>query len=166
MIKLNYVYCIGDMFTKHADCFVNAVNCVGIQGAGIALDFKKRFPKAYKEYKELCEKNILNLYEGGSLHIDSHASVNGGKECYIYQFPTMYRPGEKSSLDTIKIGMIDLVETINIHDDINSISIPPLGCGIGRLNKSDVEKIIKEEILDNISVYNNDRNLTINLWNF
>ena len=167
MIEINYIYCIGDIFSKHADCFVNAVNCIGIQGAGIALYFKKRFHKAYKEYKDLCEKGLLNLYEGGSLHVDSHGSVNEGRECYIYQFPTMYNPGEVSSLEIIKFGMMDLVETLNVNDEIKTISIPPLGCGIGRLNKSDVEKIIKKEIEEGlICKENNKRILTVNLWNF
>lgn len=159
--EINYVYCIGDIFSKHADCFVNAVNCVGIQGKGIALDFRKRFNKAYKEYKELCNNKVLDLYNGGSMHVDYHASVNDGNPVYIYQFPTMYYPGERSSLGTIKHGMEDLCETLIIHDDIKTISIPPLGCGIGKLEKKDVEGIIKSEINKNI-----ERNLTINLWNF
>lgn len=156
-----YKYCIGDIFSEEADCFVNAVNCVGVMGAGIALDFRKRFSKAYKEYKDLCSKNLLNLYEGGSLHTDYHATVNNGRECYIYQFPTMFNPGERAKLETIKNGMVDLVETLMVHDEIKTISIPPLGCGIGRLNKQDVEQIIKNEINNNIK-----RDLLIKLWNY
>lgn len=161
MKNIIYQYCIGDIFSENSDCYVNAVNCIGIMGKGIALDFKLRFNKAYKEYKKLCEDGLLNLYEGGSLHVDYHETVNNGKECYIYQFPTMYRPGEKSKLETIKNGMSDLVETLNICEEIKKISIPPIGCGIGRLNKIDVEKIIKEEINNYIK-----RDLTVLLWNF
>lgn len=32
----------------------HACNAKGAWGAGIALEFKKRFPEAYKEYKYLC----------------------------------------------------------------------------------------------------------------
>lgn len=158
---INYTYCIGDIFSKSADCFVNAVNCVGIQGSGIALDFRKRFNKAYIEYKNLCDKKILDLYSGGSLHIDCHPSVNNGEQVYIYQFPTMYNPGELAKEETIKHGMNDLIETLIIHDEIKTISIPPLGCGIGRLNKNNVESIIKTEINKHIK-----RTLNVNLWNF
>lgn len=161
MANIVYQYCIGDIFSENADCYVNAVNCIGVMGAGIALDFRKRFPKAYKEYKSLCEQKSLDLFSGGSLHTDYHATVNNGNTCYIYQFPTMYNPGERSKLETIKYGAEDLVETLLIHDDIKTISIPPLGCGIGRLNKQDVEKILKEEINNHIK-----RDLLIKLWNY
>lgn len=160
MSNINFRYCIGDIFKFPADCYVNAVNCIGVMGAGIALQFKKYFYKAYKEYKSLCDQKLLETYSGGSLHKDSHVLVNSGNECYIYQFPTMYNPGEKASIETIKSGMLDLVETLMIHDDIKIISIPPLGCGIGRLDKKEVESVIRDEI----SKLNRD--IIVNLFNF
>jgi len=161
MSNVTYIYCIGNIFSKPADCYVNSVNCVGVQDSGMALDFKKRFNKAYEEYKELCKNNTLDLFNGGSMHVDKHPSVNNGKNCYIYQFPTRHFEYENSLLDTIENGMIDLVETLNINNDIKIVSIPAIGCGIGGLNKKDVEEIIKKEINKNIK-----RDIIVNLWNF
>ncbi len=39
---------IGNLFDSEAQTLVNTVNCVGVMGKGIALEFKKRFPDMYK----------------------------------------------------------------------------------------------------------------------
>ena len=36
---------IGDLFASQAQTLVNTVNCVGVMGKGVALEFKKRFPE-------------------------------------------------------------------------------------------------------------------------
>ena len=35
---------IGDLFASKMQTIVNTVNCVGVMGKGIALEFKNRFP--------------------------------------------------------------------------------------------------------------------------
>ena len=35
----------GDIFTEDVEALVNAVNCVGIMGRGIALQFKEAWPE-------------------------------------------------------------------------------------------------------------------------
>ncbi len=35
---------IGNIFDTSMKTLVNTVNCVGVMGKGIALEFKKRFP--------------------------------------------------------------------------------------------------------------------------
>jgi O-acetyl-ADP-ribose deacetylase (regulator of RNase III) len=46
----------GDLFTDDAESIVNAVNCVGVMGRGIALQFKKRFPDNFKFYEAACKR--------------------------------------------------------------------------------------------------------------
>ena len=38
----NIEFMTGDMFAVDADIRINTVNCVGVMGAGVALEFKKR----------------------------------------------------------------------------------------------------------------------------
>jgi O-acetyl-ADP-ribose deacetylase (regulator of RNase III) len=52
---------IGDIFESHAQTVVNTVNCVGVMGKGIALEFKKRFPDMYEEYVRLCKAGKVRL---------------------------------------------------------------------------------------------------------
>lgn len=39
---------IGDIFDSGAQTLVNTINCVGVMGKGVALEFKKRFPEMSK----------------------------------------------------------------------------------------------------------------------
>ena len=50
---------IGDIFKSKALTLVNTVNCVGIMGKGIALEFRRRYPNMFKEYQSICEKGEL-----------------------------------------------------------------------------------------------------------
>lgn len=49
----------GNIFNTKAMAVVNTVNCVGAMGKGIALDFKLRFPKMFKEYQRICFQHLL-----------------------------------------------------------------------------------------------------------
>ena len=52
-------YRFGDMFSEPTEAIVNTVNCVGVMGKGVALEFKRRWPANYRAYKRLCdEKNL------------------------------------------------------------------------------------------------------------
>ena len=43
---------IGNIFESKCSTIVNTINCVGVMGKGIALEFKKRFPRMYCDYTE------------------------------------------------------------------------------------------------------------------
>ena len=47
---------IGDIFEEDVEALVNSVNCVGVMGRGIALQFKNRFPDNFKAYAQLRAK--------------------------------------------------------------------------------------------------------------
>jgi O-acetyl-ADP-ribose deacetylase (regulator of RNase III) len=49
----------GDILEADAEAIVNTVNCVGIMGRGIALQFRKAFPENYKAYKAVCDRKEL-----------------------------------------------------------------------------------------------------------
>ena len=46
---------IGNVLESKSQTLVNTVNCVGVMGKGIALEFKKRFPKMFKDYVSRCK---------------------------------------------------------------------------------------------------------------
>ena len=49
----------GDIFSDDADALVNTVNCVGVMGRGIALQFKRAFPENFRAYAEACKRNAV-----------------------------------------------------------------------------------------------------------
>src|SRR6056297_809715 len=51
----------GDLLKSDAEALVNTVNCVGVMGRGIALQFKKKFPDNFAAYKRACDAHELTL---------------------------------------------------------------------------------------------------------
>lgn len=47
---------LGNIFDSKCSTLVNTVNCVGVMGKGIALEFKKRYPEMFREYQILCKE--------------------------------------------------------------------------------------------------------------
>lgn len=49
----------GNLFNCGANILVNATNCEGIMGGGIALAFKNKFPEMFKDYVEVCKRGCV-----------------------------------------------------------------------------------------------------------
>ena len=49
-------YKTGDIFAEDVEALVNSVNCMGIMGRGIALQFKNVFPENFKAYAAACKR--------------------------------------------------------------------------------------------------------------
>jgi hypothetical protein len=54
---------IGDLFASQAQTLVNTVNCVGVMGKGVALEFKKRWPAMFEDYRRRCDAKQVRLGE-------------------------------------------------------------------------------------------------------
>jgi O-acetyl-ADP-ribose deacetylase (regulator of RNase III)/uncharacterized protein YwgA len=115
---------IGDILKSQAQTLVNTVNCVGIMGKGIALEFKKRFPKMFKDYLERCKRNEIHA---GQPYI--YKSLIGPQ---IVNFPTKEHWKSVSKVSDIEHGL-DFLLAHYKQWGITSIAIPPLGCGNGQL---------------------------------
>jgi O-acetyl-ADP-ribose deacetylase (regulator of RNase III) len=131
----------GDIFKADADAIVNTVNCVGIMGRGIALQFKNAYPANFKAYKAACEaEQVLPgrmfVYETGKF-----------TPRFIINFPTKRHWKGKSRIEDIEAGLIALAEEIKSLG-IKSVAIPPLGAGLGGLDWDDVLPRIKSALQD------------------
>lgn len=130
-------YTTGDILRDDAEALVNTVNCVGVMGRGIALQFKNHFPENFKAYKEAHKAGELMpgrmfIYETGEL----------ANPKYIINFPTKRHWRGKSRMEDVESGLEALVEEIQ-RLNIRSIAIPPLGSGLGGLNWQDVRDYIE-----------------------
>lgn len=122
----------GNLLDDEAEALVNTVNCVGVMGKGIALQFKQAFPEMFLEYKKACQKKEVLP---GKMHVVEMRSLINPK--YIINFPTKRHWKNKSRMDDIQSGLEDLIRVVKeLH--IKSIAIPPLGCGNGGLKWLDV----------------------------
>lgn len=118
----------GNLFDADVEAIVNAVNCVGVMGKGIALEFKRRFPSNFIAYKAACDAGKLQL---GRVFI--HDEGPSATPRYIVNFPTKNHWRNPSRLEDIGIGLDSLVAEID-RLQIHSIAIPALGCGLGGLD--------------------------------
>ncbi len=129
-------YTKGDIFEQDVKAIVNAVNCVGIMGKGIALQFKNRYPENFELYETACKQNKVIPGKMFICEIDSQ---------YIINFPTKRHWRDSSKLEDIIIGLDDLVRAIKALK-IQSIAIPPIGCGLGGLEWSIVKTHIQQKL--------------------
>lgn len=121
-------YKIGDIFTEAPEALVNAVNCVGIMGRGIALQFKRAFPGNFKAYAARCKRNEVRP---GRMYVFETGTIVPPQ--YIINFPTKRHWRGKSRIGDIESGLESLVQEIRSRG-IRSIAIPPLGSGLGGLD--------------------------------
>jgi O-acetyl-ADP-ribose deacetylase (regulator of RNase III) len=130
----------GDLFEEDVEAIVNTVNCVGIMGRGLALQFKNKFPDNYQEYVKACKRNQVLP---GKMFVYKRNSLLNPK--YVINFPTKRHWRGKSRLEDIQNGLDDLKRVIN-EFNITSIAIPPLGSGLGGLKWEEVKKIIEKKL--------------------
>lgn len=123
----------GDLFSSRMSTLVNAVNCQGVMGKGLARQFAARYPGMYDEYRALCARQELRP---GILHLYT------GSQSWILNFPTKDHWRAPSRLSYIQEGL----EYFLAHYTkwkITSIAFPQLGCGSGRLQWSQVEPLMR-----------------------
>jgi O-acetyl-ADP-ribose deacetylase (regulator of RNase III)/uncharacterized protein YwgA len=115
---------VGDIFESTAQTLVNTVNCVGVMGKGIALEFKKRFPEMYEDYVRRCEQGEVRL--GKPYLFKSFIPP------WVLNFPTKDHWRSLAKIEDIINGLEYLVEHYK-EWGITSIAVPPLGTGLGQL---------------------------------
>lgn len=127
----------GDILRENAEAIINTVNCVGVMGRGIALQFKKAFPQNFLAYAAACKKKEV---QPGKMFVFETGQLANPR--YIINFPTKRHWRGASRMEDIDAGLRALVETIQRYN-IKSIAIPPLGSGLGGLDWTDVKPRIE-----------------------
>lgn len=130
----------GDILDADAEALVNTVNCVGIMGRGVALQFKNAFPANYKAYAAACKRGEVQpgrmfVYDTGELT----------RPRWIINFPTKRHWRGKSRIEDIDAGLAALTEEIRSHG-IRSVAIPPLGSGLGGLDWAQIRPLIERAL--------------------
>lgn len=139
-------YTHGDILRADAEAIVNTVNCVGVMGRGIALQFKKAWPENFKLYAAACKNEEVHP---GQMFISETGQFTNPK--YIINFPTKRHWRGASRIEDIEIGLEALVQDIKRYD-IKSIAIPPLGAGLGGLDWSQVRYLIENKMANLVDV--------------
>lgn len=137
-------YSIGNLFNADAHVLVNPVNCVGVMGKGLALQFKKSFPQNFHNYKILCENNRVT--PGRVDFTEENGKI-------IINFPTKRHWRDKSNILDISAGLDSFVDIImklrrqgKFIGNPKAIAMPALGCGLGGLNWATVRVLMEDKL--------------------
>jgi O-acetyl-ADP-ribose deacetylase (regulator of RNase III)/uncharacterized protein YwgA len=124
---------VGDILQSKAQTLINTVNCVGVMGKGIALEFKKRFPEMFKDYVERCERKEI---KPGAPYLYKTLLPP-----QIVNFPTKDHWKSVSRIADIERGLQVLLSRYK-EWGVTSLAIPALGCGNGQLEWKAVGPLI------------------------
>ena len=133
----NITFRRGDLFASGAQALVNPVNCVGVMGAGLARQFRDQYPAMFADYRAQCR---AGLYQPGRPR-----TWRRDGQRLIVNFPTKRHWRDPSQLQWIRAGLTILPGILR-DNAIQSIAVPPLGCGLGGLSWPDVRGLIVEHL--------------------
>lgn len=123
------VFKSGNLFDSECQTLVNTVNCIGVMGAGIAKQYKQKYPEMFGEYKLACNNKELNI--GGDIWVWDYIDLYKPKKilCFATKEHWMY----PSKIEWIERGLQNFVKNYKKWN-ITSIAWPKLGCTNGKLN--------------------------------
>lgn len=114
-----------NLFDSRCQTLVNTVNCVGVMGKGIALEFKRRYPAMFEVYRRICQQGLLEV---GKLQLWK------GTDHWVLNFPTKQHWRNPSQTEWIESGLKKFADTYR-QKGITSIAFLMLGCRNGGLDK-------------------------------
>ena len=135
----------GDIFKSPAQVLTNTVNCVGVMGKGVALEFKNRYPQMFNDYKSKCDQGNVKPGQPYLWEDDSAQVLN---------FPTKRNWRDNSLLQDVEDGL-KFIAGYYEQMGIQSIAMPALGCGLGGLKWSEVQPLIVKHLgsISDLDVY-------------
>lgn len=129
-------YTKGNLLEAPAEALVNTVNEVGVMGKGMALMFREAFPESAAAYRQAAKRGEVRV---GRVMVTRNDALVGPR--WIIHFPTKKHWRHPSRLEWVREGLKDLVRVVLEHG-IRSVALPPLGCGSGGLEWTEVRREI------------------------
>ena len=129
-----------NIFRARTQALVNPVNCVGTMGKGLAKQFANRFPSILSPYRNACTTHALRPGTLQTLRVNHNTFPE-----YIINLPTKDHWCNPSTLAIVEAGIKALRAEIMTSQFI-SITVPPLGCGLGGLPVADVYHLFTKHL--------------------
>jgi O-acetyl-ADP-ribose deacetylase (regulator of RNase III) len=126
----------GDLFASGLAAIAHGVNCRGVMGAGIATQFRQRWPQMYESYRKRCLKGHL---VPGDVMPWQH------KDGFVFNLATQDKPGADAKPWAITAAVGQMISDAHyFYRDygITEIGLPMIGCGIGGLCLNDLRRAL------------------------
>lgn len=136
MIKVNH----GDLLSVTKGTIIHGVNSQGVFGSGVALAIKKKYPEAYKEYKEA--ELFGHLYLGSV----SKCWVENNDDLCIFNAVVQKFYGRDGKRYVNYCALAKCFEQAISHADCfdGGLHFPKIGAGLGGGDWSIIEQIIND----------------------
>lgn len=146
------VWKIGNLFNSNCTNLVNTVNCVGVMGKGIALEFKNKFPDMFVAYKKVCKQG--GMHPGKVWIWQETANIIENKKLHnVICFPTKEHWMNKSNIEWIESGLKSFVESTKRYSYSGGVAFPKLGCNNGGLDWESQVKPLMIKYLEPLNIY-------------
>ena len=113
------------------DAYAHGCNVQGLMGAGIALQFRGKYPSMHESYKQLCKNHNYTGDLCGKLFLWN------ASEPRIYNLFTQKHPGRHAKYEYVRSAFELMFESM-MGNDLTSVAMPLIGCGIGGLKWTQV----------------------------
>jgi O-acetyl-ADP-ribose deacetylase (regulator of RNase III) len=124
----------GDLFESGLRFIAHGVNCRGAMGAGIAAQFRARWPLMYESYRKRCIRGALIP---GDIHV---WAADGGR--VVFNLATQREPGPDAKPWMITAAIGRMITEAREDYKISVIGMPMIGCGIGGLTGDDLRRCL------------------------
>lgn len=124
----------GDLFTSDAPAFAHGCNAAGGMDAGVAVAFKKKWPRMFEEYKARCDDKRFHL---GDVFVWNEGDLT------IYNLAIQEHWKKKATLAALSRSMKKTVE-LAAQAGISKIALPRIGAGLGGLEWPRVKSVLTE----------------------
>jgi O-acetyl-ADP-ribose deacetylase (regulator of RNase III) len=123
----------GDLFnTEGIRAYAHGCNCAGTMDAGVAVAFKKRWPRMFEEYAARCADGRFHL---GDVFVWNDGSV------VVYNLATQEHWKKKAKLPALAKALRKSVE-LAAHAGVERIGLPRIGAGLGGLEWPRVKSVL------------------------
>jgi O-acetyl-ADP-ribose deacetylase (regulator of RNase III) len=125
----------GDLFGSSIPALAHGVNCRGVMGAGIAVQFRARWPQMYESYRRRCLRG--HMLPGDVLAWKTDSGT------VIFNLATQDRPGANAQPWMITAAVGRMIQEAFYLYETTEIAMPRIGCGIGGLTQADLLRCLR-----------------------
>lgn len=131
----------GDLFAAEGlDALGHGCNCKGVMGAGIAVQFKKRYPNMFQKYRTMCDAGTMLPGD-----VMPWRTMDGRPVRFVYNLMSQKNPGADARIEWLQLSVRHMLEHAALVG-VQTIGLPQIGCGIGGLKWPDVKKVLEQEV--------------------
>ncbi len=124
----------GDLFAENLTAFAFGVTCAGKMDAGIAVAFKKRWPRLEEEHHARCAD--------GRFHLGDVLVFNEG-ESTVYALALQEHWKARAKLAALTRALTRVLE-LAAHAGVQRIGVPRIGTGLGGLEWLRVKSVLSK----------------------